>query len=270
VIRFLAVAAVILIVAAIGLYFFAQYVRRASMFVPMRYPEGYWDTAGLPIQPEEQWITTPDGVRLHAWLFRARDTSAPLLIYYHGNAGNLGERAPVASKLAAHGLSVFLLDWRGYGKSEGTPSEEALFVDALAAYDHAHKLTSNIAAYGESLGGPYAAYVTKERKVRCVVIESSFASLSEVGNMLYAPLPLGWAAPRALTTARWLNKAGVPVLVMHGKPDQVIPFKLGMSLYQQLRVRNELLVSETAGHCEIANTEGERYYETVVRFVKGS
>ncbi|MGZ5494774.1 MAG: alpha/beta hydrolase [Thermoanaerobaculia bacterium] len=257
-----------LIVGIVGLYFFARHVRRSAMFFPMRYPDGVWDTAGLPIKPEEQWITTPDGVRLHAWLLRARDADAPLLVYCHGNAGNLGERAPIASSLAAHGLSVLLFDWRGYGKSEGTPTEDALFVDALAVYDHAAKLSENISVYGESLGGPYAAYVAKERKVRSVVIENSFPSLLELGNYLYAPIPLGWTAPRALATVRWLNAAHVAVLVMHGKLDDVIPFKLGMSLYEQLRGPKEMLISETAGHCEIATAEGERYYDTVTRFVK--
>lgn len=266
-IRVLAIAAIVLVLAAIAIYFFAQSVRRSSMFVPARYPEGTWDTTSFPVKPEEQWITTPDGVRLNAWLFRARDANAPLLVYFHGNAGNIGERGPIASSLAARGISVLLFDWRGYGKSDGTPTENALFTDALAAYDFAHKLNPDVSLYGESLGGPYAAYVAKERSARCVVIENSFPSLAELGNTLYAPLPIGWTAPLSLTTVRWLNQAGVPVLVMHGKPDEVIPFKLGQSLYDQLKVPKEMLVSERAGHCEIANTEGERYYETVARFI---
>jgi fermentation-respiration switch protein FrsA (DUF1100 family) len=257
-----------LILGIVGLYFYARYVRRSAMFFPMKYPDGAWDTAGLPIKPEEQWFLTPDGVRLNAWLLRARNADAPLLIYFHGNAGNIGERAPIASSLAAHGISVLLFDWRGYGKSEGTPTEDALFVDALAAYDYAAKLSRNISVYGESLGGPYAAYVAKERKVHSVVIENSFPSLMELGNYLYKPIPLGWSAPRALTTARWLNEADRPVLIMHGKADEVIAFELGMSLYEQLHVPKELLVSETAAHCEIASAEGARYYDTVTRFVK--
>jgi fermentation-respiration switch protein FrsA (DUF1100 family) len=267
VIRVLATVVVIAVVAVIAVYFYAQHLRRSSMFFPMKYPEGSWDTSSLPVQPEEQWITTPDGVRLNAWLFRARDASAPMLVYFHGNAGNLGERGPVASRLAAHGISVFLFDWRGYGKSEGTPTEEALFIDTLAAWDHARKITPALSAYGESLGGPYAAYVAKTRGANCVVIENSFPSLSEIGDVLYAPIPVGWTARGSLTTARWLNDAGVPVLVMHGKPDAVIPFALGESLYKQLRVPKEMLVSETAGHCEIANAEGERFYGMVTRFV---
>ena len=266
-IRILATVVIIAVVVVIAVYVFAQHLRRSSMFFPLKYPEGSWDTSSLPVKPEEQWITTPDGVRLNAWLFRAREASAPLLVYFHGNAGNIGERGPVASKLAAHGVSVLLFDWRGYGKSEGSPTEEALFIDALAAYDHARKISPNLSVYGESLGGPYAAYAAKQRGAKSAVIENSFPSLSELGDALYAPIPLGWTVRHSLTAARWLNDAGAPVLVMHGKPDAVIPFKMGSSLYDQLRVPKEMLVSETAAHCEIANAEGERYYETVTRFV---
>jgi fermentation-respiration switch protein FrsA (DUF1100 family) len=269
---------IVAVVAVVAVYFYAQHLRRSSMFFPMKYPEGAWDTSSLPVKPEEQWIATPDGVRLNAWFFRARDPNAPMLVYFHGNAGNIGERGPVASRLAAHGISVLLFDWRGYGKSDGTPTEEALFIDALAAYDHAraearghtepgHTDAANISVYGESLGGPYAAYVAKQRHVNCVVIENSFPSLGEIGDVLYAPIPVGWTARKSLTTVRWLNDAGAPVLVMHGKPDAVIPFAMGLSLYKQLRVPKEMLVSETAGHCEIASAEGERFYETVTRFV---
>ena len=268
--RLVVTAAVIVIFAAVGLYFFAQYLRRSSMFFPLRYPEGFWDTSALPVKPEEHWITASDGVKLHAWLFRARDGHAPLLVYFHGNGGNLGERSPIASTLASRGVSVLLFDWRGYGRSEGTPTEPGLFRDAIAAYDFARTISPNLSVYGESLGGPYAAYVAKERGAKKVVIENSFPSLRELGNTLYAPLPIGWTAPFALTTVKWLNQAGAPVLVMHGKPDQVIPFALGISLYDQLRVPKELLVSETAGHCELAAAERSRYYDTVVRFLMGS
>ena len=267
-IRFIVAAVVIVIVAAAAMYFFAQTLRRGSMFFPLRYPEGFWDTSAFAVKPVEQWFMTSDGVRLNAWLFAAREPDAPLLIYFHGNAGNLGERGPVASNLAAHGVSVLVFDWRGYGKSEGHPTETALYRDALAAYEHGSRIAKHISLYGESLGAPYAAYVAKERGARSVIIENSFPSLLELGNALYSPIPLGLTAPGALLTARWLNQAGRPVLVMHGKRDQVVPFKVGMSLYEQLRVPKELLVSETAGHCELASVERERYYEAVVRFAK--
>lgn len=264
---FLRSAIVIALIVVAALYLFAQFVRRTSMFVPARFPEGMWDTRGLAVQPEDVSIVSSDGVRLHGWLFRAK---GPLLVYCHGNAGNLSDRAFIAAELARRGVATLLFDWRGYGKSEGYPSESALFRDALAAYDYAAALhIGPIAMYGESLGGPYAAYVAAHRKTTCVVIENTFPSLAAMGNALYRPLPIGWFAPLALRSTKWLNDAGVPVLVIHGKRDAVIPFALGMELYNGLEVPKELLVSETGGHCEMASAEPARYYESVVRFVTG-
>lgn len=250
-----------------GLFGFAQYLRRSSMFFPDRFPLGDWDTRSLPVKPEEHHIAV-DGVKLHAWLFRAR-SGAPTLVFCHGNAGNITGRAALAAELARRGVSVLLFDWRGYGKSTGKPTEDALLRDALAAYDFAdEKLGARkIVMYGESLGGPYAAYVATKRKVPSVIIENSFPSLRELGNHLYRPIPLGWTAPFALTTTRWLNEAGVPVLVMHGKQDETIPYALGKTLYDNLRGPKQLLTSETANHCELASTEGNRYYDTVTEFI---
>jgi fermentation-respiration switch protein FrsA (DUF1100 family) len=256
-------------VLVLALYLFAQFVRRTSMFFPARYPEGAWDPSAYAIHPEDVSFTSDDGVRLHGWWFRAADPHAPLLIFFHGNAGNITDRGTTAAELARRGIAVFLFDWRGYGRSEGAPTESGLFRDALAAYDFARSRSdAPIVAYGESLGGPYAAWVARRRPVRCVIIENSIPSLAAIGNTLYRPLPLGWFAPRALTTTRWLNEAHVPVLVIHGKQDEVIPFALGMQLYNGLTVPKELLISEKAHHCEFATCEPERYYETVVKFVR--
>jgi alpha-beta hydrolase superfamily lysophospholipase len=174
----------------------------------------------------------------------------------------------MAVELAQRGISVFLFDYRGYGKSEGKAAESKLFLDALAAFDFATRGGAPIILYGESVGGPYAAYVAKERKgrVRAVIIENSFSSLKDMGNALYRPLPLGWTAPFALRTTDWLNEAGVPVLVMHGTRDSVIPYRLGKQLFEELHVPKEMLTSH-AGHCEIPLFEARRYYETIVRFV---
>ena len=238
------------------------------MFFPDRFPIGEWDVRGHRVTPTDHFFETSDGVKLHGWLFRAASSAAPLMIWYHGNAGNVTNRGEIAANLAARGIHVFVFDWRGFGRSEGTATEAALYRDAIAAYEYAKKTLQppSISVYGESLGGPYAAYIAKDQKVASVVIENSFPSLKDLGNVLYAPIPLGWTAPRAMSTARWLNEAGVPVLVMHGRRDQVIPFRLGQQLYDELRVPKTMLVSETAGHSEVPSVEGERYYEAVVKF----
>ncbi|MDQ3280518.1 MAG: lysophospholipase [Acidobacteriota bacterium] len=251
------------------LFAFANFLRRTGMFFPDRYPSGQWDVRAFSPAPAEHTFQTRDHVTLHGWLFRAANANAPTLIWFHGNAGNLTYRAPMCAELARRGISVFVFDYRGFGRSEGRASESALYTDSLAAYDYVRGLgAKNIVVYGESIGGPYAAYVAKERKggVRAAVIENSFPSLKDLGNALYAPLPLGWTAPRAMRTTAWLNQAGVPVLVMHGTADRVIPYSLGKKLFDDLRVPKEMLISN-AGHCEIPALDGRRYYDAVTRFI---
>ncbi|HYH09673.1 MAG TPA: alpha/beta hydrolase [Thermoanaerobaculia bacterium] len=247
---------------------FAHYLRRVGMFFPDRFPVGRWDAQQFMIVPSEHTFAASDGVKLHGWLFQSPQPDAPVMIWFHGNAGNLTDRAEMCVEHAKRGTSVFVFDYRGFGKSEGKASERSLYRDALAAYDYIAKSRRGIYLYGESIGGPYAAYVAKERKgVRGVVLENTFPSLMAMGNALYHPIPLGWTAPFAMQTTRWLNQAGVPVLVMHGKRDEVIPFALGQQLYEGLRVPKEMLTSH-AGHCEIPLFDAQRYYEAVDRFVK--
>ena len=262
-------AVLFVVILLIVTFALTQYLRRTSMFFPDRYPIGRWDLSQFAIAPREYSFTTSDHARLHAWMFEASDPRAPVLIWYHGNAGNLTDRAETAAELAKRRVSVFLFDYRGYGRSEGHPSESALFRDSIGAYEFVKAMQpSSIVIYGESLGGPYAAYVAKEHRheIRSVIIENSFPSLAAMGNALYHPFPVGWFAPFALTTTKWLNEAGKPVLVMHGKRDAVIPYALGSKLFEGLRVPKELLTSETAGHCEIPAADAQRYYDSVVRF----
>jgi len=262
---------VALVVALLIFAFLVNAMKRSTLFFPDRFPDGDWDVARLAIQPQDHLIETPDGVRLHAWHFAAADPSAALMIWFHGNGGNLSHRADFAVELARRGVAVLLFDYRGYGKSEGRPTEGGLYIDALAVHDYATKRLGippdRIVAYGESLGGPYAAYVSAKRKVRCVVIENSFHSAASVANAIYK-VPIGIFLGRSLSAARWLNVSRAPTLVMHGKRDQVIPFRAGMDLYDALEGPKQLFVSETARHCEMPVVDGERYYETVIGFIR--
>lgn len=259
----------------VALFALAQFMKRTSMFFPDRYPVGNWDTSSWPIRPEDHYFAASDGVRLHGWSFSARGPSpAPLLVYFHGNAGNVTLRAPAAIELAKHGIDVFVFDYRGFGRSAGRPSESALRVDSVAAYDYAVArfagYEGRVAVYGESIGGAYAAWVASQRDVRCVVIESSFPSLAAEVNAIYRPVPMGIFVPRSLPVLRWLNSAGRPVLVAHGRRDEVVPFALGMQLHERLRVPKEVFVSDTAGHCEVPAIEGPRYAVAVAKFIAAS
>lgn len=254
-----------LAVLVTAIFLFAQFLRRTGMFFPDVYPAGRWNGIDLMVVPEDHTFTA-DGLKLHAWFFRATEANAPVMIWFHGNAGNLTDRTEMCVEFARRGVSVFIFDYRGFGRSEGRVSESGIFHDSLAAYDYAASRlgAKNIVLYGESIGGPYAAWVAKKRKARAVVLENSFPSLMALGNALYG---LGWTAPFALRTTDWLNDAGVPVLVMHGTRDGVIPYALGKQLYDGLRVRREMLTSH-AGHCEIPVLDTARYYDAVIRFIQ--
>lgn len=249
-------------------FIFVQWVKRNSLFYPDVYPRGFWDFEKT-YSPAASFFTTPDGVRLHGWYFGSHP-GGPLLIWFHGNGGNITHRAPVASELAKRGTNVFLFDYRGYGRSGGRPTEAKLFIDSLAAYDFAVKeygADKSVVLYGESLGGPYAAHVANRRNACAVILENTFPSLAELGNELYRPIPIGYLVYGSLRTADWLRKASLPVLVVHGERDEVISFRLGKTLYDQLSQPKEFLSSAVAEHSGFAEAEGERFYSTVSRFL---
>ena len=261
---------VVLVLGFAAIALIAHTLKHASLFFPERYPGGYWETARLPVKPLDAWITTSDGVDLHVWTFLSPDVNAPLLIWFHGNGGNLSYRADTASELARRGISTVLFDYRGYGRSEGKPTEHGLYKDSLAAWDYAIKELKaephEIILYGESLGGPYAAHVAASRGGRCVIIENSFPDLVSMARIAYPNLPFSFFVSRSMRTAHFLNEAGLPVLIMHGKRDNVIPFRLGVDLFEKLEVPKQFFVSETAGHSEIAHLEGERYFSAIMQF----
>jgi len=242
-------------------------MKRSTLFFPSRFPEGRWETSHLPLQPVDVTIPVKSDVAIHGWLFRAVDPRAPLLIWSHGNGGNITNRAPAASELASRGCSVLLYDYRGYGKSGGQPGEQILYGDALAVYDFAvqHRFAdaSAIISYGESLGGAYAAYLASRRPVRAVIIENSFHSAASVANAIYR-VPIGVFLGQSLSTARFLNRAKVPVLIMHGRLDEVIPLRAALDLHESLDVPVELWLVEQARHSELSRVDG--YYEKVIEF----
>lgn len=268
----IALTSLVFLLAALAmLTLYAGFVKRNGLFFPDVYPEGDWSPAEVH-PPQDFYFTTPDGVKLHGWLFKAEAADAPMVIFFHGNAGNVTHRASIASELARRGISVFVFDYRGFGRSPGRPSAEPVMVDSLAAYDFVRSTLQTdprrIVLWGESIGGPYAAGVASKREACCVIIESSFPSLRRLGNVLYRPIPLGYFASDPLRTAEWLNQAGRPVLVLHGKTDRVIPFAMGQELYDALRTEKRFFVSETAGHAAHQFAEPERFFQEITDFLR--
>jgi uncharacterized protein len=184
---------------------------------------------------EERWITTEDGQRLHAWYLAGRE-SAPTLLWSHGNAGNIDSRREVFLALAQRGLGVLAYDYRGYGKSAGSPHEAGVYLDAVAAFDSEvarGRDPRTIVCFGESLGGAVSIELAVRRPCGAVVVVSTFTRLADVARWHYGPLG-ALAGDRFDSLAR-VSSLSVPILVAHADQDEIVPFQQGQQLFAAAR-----------------------------------
>jgi hypothetical protein len=189
------------------------------------------EVSAPPPGVEERWLTATDGTRLHAWWACPAGARARLL-WSHGNAGNIASRADVLTALAARGLAVLAYDYRGYGRSGGRPSEAGVHRDAEGAYASllaAGVPAGRIVAFGESLGGAVAIRLAVERPCAGVAVVATFTNMRDVARHHYGPL--GLLAGRRFDSTALLPRLRVPLLVVHGERDEIVPVALGEALF---------------------------------------
>jgi fermentation-respiration switch protein FrsA (DUF1100 family) len=224
---------------------------------------------GVPF--EAVTIETTDGERLRAWVMRAPDTKARI-VYFHGNGGNLSNWAPILATIVRRGYSVFAVDYRGYGLSTGSPTERGLYRDVDATIARAWTDTdaqSPLVYWGRSLGGAMAAYAATVRKPDGVIVEAGFPSARAAvrGSPPLAILSL--LASYRFPAGELLNRAGVPVLQLHGDRDSIIPFALGRELHESLTVPKQFVTIAGGDHNDAAAPDAAAYWAAIGRFVQG-
>jgi pimeloyl-ACP methyl ester carboxylesterase len=200
---------------------------------------------------EERRFAASDGVRLHAWWAGPPDAPATLL-WSHGNGGNIAGRVDVLCALAARGVGVLAYDYRGYGRSEGEPSEEGVHRDVLGAWDHLRArgvAPGRIVAFGESLGAAVSVRLATERPCAGLVLVSPFTRLADVARVHYGPLGV-LAGTRFDTVAR-IGRVRGPLLVAHGDRDEIVPFALGVRLFEAAPEPKRFLRLEGAAHNDV-------------------
>ncbi len=177
---------------------------------------------------EDVRFKTSDGIALNGWFFPA-GTNSPrrqrAVLVCHGNAGNIGDRLDLCGALLSTGVSVFVFDYRGYGRSEGRPSEEGTYRDVQAACHWLRQkgfFGTNIIAFGESLGGGVAAELAVREPIGGLVLQSTFTSIPDMGAELFPWLPVRWLAKIRYDTRSKLPRVQVPVLVMHSPVDELV------------------------------------------------
>ena len=189
----------------------------------------------LGLAYDEVELTAADGVRLHAWVMRG-SASAPWVLHCHGNAGNLSYHLQSLRPLVRMGCSVLMFDYRGYGKSEGAPSEEGLYRDAEAAWryltEQRHVDPAGIVVYGESLGGGVASWLASRHTPRALVLQSTFTSVPDMGRLLYPWLPIRLLCRHRFASVERVASIACPTLHLHDPRDEVIPYRVGRRLYE--------------------------------------
>lgn len=243
------------------LYYFAN----RAVYYPLKYPAGDWDRqSGLGAS--DAWMETSDGVRIHGWWLRRGDTPWATL-FLHGNAGNVTHRAAHMREIADAGSSVLVLDYRGYGKSGGSPSEEGLYRDSEAGFIYLlgqGYRAQRIILQGESLGSAVAIDLASRRPCAGLILESPFTSAGDVAATVVPYLgPLLIRGFNSVPKIRWIR---VPKLFLQGDRDEVVPLRLGQELFAAAQGRKTFWVIPGAGHNNILDVAGDEYRERLHAF----
>jgi len=217
---------------------------------------------------EDVFLTTEDGVRIHAFWLPAEGATRALL-FLHGNAGNASHRLPNAAELVGLGAHVLLLDYRGYGLSEGRPSEAGAYADARAGLAHLTETRGieegRIVVFGRSLGGAVAVDLVQDREVGGLILESTFTSVADMARSVLPP-----AAPFVggrFDSASKIGGLRAPLLFFHGDRDEIVPYRLGRELFGAAPEPKAFETLAGAGHNDTVQVGGRPYFERIRRFL---
>ncbi len=224
--------AVVLLIAYSALGWTLYFMQPSFLYKPLR---------GVPYTPDELGLDfesvafkTSDRLRLTGWYVPA-DNADFTVLFCHGNGGNIMHRLDSINIFNNLGLNCFIFDYRGYGNSQGAPTEEGTYKDVKAAYKWLIKEKNvdpnNIILFGRSLGAAIAAQLATKVQIRTLVLESAFTSYVDIGKKFYPYMPVRWFARFSYDTIGYIKKVHCPVMIIHSRGDETIPFELGLELY---------------------------------------
>lgn len=258
----------LLLVVYLVVILLAMLFEESFIFFPSVYPQGYWEEGAERF--EDAWFEADDGTKLHGW-YAHHENPRAVVLFAHGNAGNISHRLPVI-QLWNDSLEVAMLafDYRGYGRSDNArPTEAGILADARAARrwlaKRCHVAESEIVLLGESLGGGVAVDLAAADGARALILERTFTSVPDVGAIHFPFLPLRTILRTQLDSLAKIDRYHGPLLVVHGRDDEIIPYRLGRRLYDAANEPKQLVDLEHCGHNDPLPVE---YYERVDEFLE--
>ena len=232
----------VLFIAYCGLALYLYFMQPTFLYGPMR--EVPYTPGELGLDFESVVFKSSDGLLLSGWYIPAENSEFTVL-FCHGNGGNMSHRLDSISILHNLGLNCFIFDYRGYGQSEGKPSEEGTYLDARAAYkwltEEKNESADDIILFGRSLGGTIAAQLAGKVEVKALIIESSFTSYVDISKKFYPYMPVRWFAKFSYKTVDYVKDVHCPVMIIHSRNDELVPFEFGCRLYEAANEPKEFI-----------------------------
>lgn len=248
--------------------FYMRYFEKRTIFYPSKIME--FSPSDFGIEYEDVFFNTPDGVQLHGWFIPAIN-SYVTVVYCHGNAGNISHRIEVAKMFNERCMNFFIFDYRGFGKSKGTPFEAGTYLDGLAAYNYLVKTRAispeRIVLYGKSLGAAIAIDLATQVKVACLISESAFTSTSDLARDVYKILPLWLFVTQKYDSLKKINKINIPKLIIHSQNDEIVPFPHGKKLFEVAKEPKELYVMK-GGHNDAFYIYSDECMQRIDKFLR--
>jgi len=227
------------------------------------------DPSSVGLDFEGVHFEAADGEKLSGW-FIPSDSARGVILFCHGNAGNISHRLESIQIFHRLGLAVFIFDYRGYGQSEGRPTEQGTYKDAEAAWRYLIETRqvdpSQVIVFGRSLGGAVASWLAQSHRPGALILESTFTSIPDIAATLYPYLPVRFLLRFQYDTAEYLGGIDCPVLIVHSRDDEIMPFSHGRQLFEMAREPKEFL--EIYGtHNEGFITSGKHYEQGLNAFI---
>jgi len=226
----------------------------------------------LGLEFESIRIHTADGISLHAWFIPASERRGTTLLFFHGNAGNISHRLDSIAQFNRLGLDILIVDYRGYGLSEGAPGEAGTYEDARAAWRYLVEQRDlparRIVLFGRSLGAAVAAKLASEVTPGALILESAFTSVPDMAAAHYPYLPVRLLSRFRYDTREALAGAHCPLLVIHSREDEIVPVSHGQALYDSAKDPRSLLLIQ-GGHNDGYALSDTRYRQGIDRFLAG-
>jgi hypothetical protein len=219
--------------------------------------------ADVGMEYQDVSFEAADGVALHGWFVPG--ATERVVLFFHGNAGNISHRLDSIRQFHGLGLSVFIIDYRGYGQSAGRTTESGIYRDADAAWRYLTETRgipgSDIVVFGRSLGGSVASRLAATERPLGLIVESSFTSVPDVAEELYPWLPARWLSRLRHATRDHIKKVECPVLVIHSRDDEIIPFHHGQAIFEAASKPRTLL--------ELRGSHNDAFLRDERRYVEG-